>query len=780
MTLLEEGDAERAILEFRNVLKLNGRHREARTEYAALQRRRGNVGSAIGQYLRLVEQYPDDLDGRISLSELSIQTSNWEDAETHIAAAFEIGPENPVVQALKTAVDYRKAVVAQDGDQITDVMVQVRKLRQQIPDYRILRQISINELIRNSEMTRAITEIDKAIADQPDDLGLYQLRLTVLGQLGDTGAIEDQLISMVEKFPGEPIIRNTLVRWFVSRGNIDSAEAFLRNSIDPASDDDTNTLTLVRFLAEMRGQDAAIGELDELIAAGNSSPVLRALRAGMVFDTVDREQGIADMRAVLAESEPSEDQRNIKIGLAKMLISTGNSVGARALVEEVLAQDSSNVEALKQKANWLIDDDEVGEAIVALRTALDHAPKDADILSLMARAYERDGNQELVGEMLSLAVDTSNNAPVESIRYATYLAKLEKHITAEEILIAALRIAPQNVAILSSLGKLYVEMKDWSRAEQVAATLGKIDNDTAQTAKNSITATLLQAQEKTGEVVVYLENLVARGEGGLSAHLGIIRSHLAAGDPDVAGTYIKSLLAEDPDNPDIRFIGAAVDAALGDVARAEKIYRELLAEDGNRPQVWVALFRIISSQNRPDEAEAVVKQALQAAPEDETILWLYASFLERQDDIKGAIEIYEAMYAKNSSNLIVANNLASLLTFVSEDPDAIERAYTIARRLRSVESAPFQDTFGWIALLRGEIEVAIQSLEPAAAALVNDPTVQYHLARAYLAADRNADALAQFIKVLDLTGAGDTRNFIEESRGEIVRLQTAQDSKANE
>ena len=70
LTLLETGDVDRALVEFRNVFKLNGLHREARRKYAEVERNRGNVSAAYGQYLRLVEQYPDDFEARKALLEM--------------------------------------------------------------------------------------------------------------------------------------------------------------------------------------------------------------------------------------------------------------------------------------------------------------------------------------------------------------------------------------------------------------------------------------------------------------------------------------------------------------------------------------------------------------------------------------------------------------------------------------------------------------------------------------------------------------------------------------
>ncbi len=392
-------------------------------------------------------------------------------------------------------------------------------------------------------------------------------------------------------------------------------------------------------------------------------------------------------------------------------------------------------------------------------------------MSLMARAYDREGNQELVGEMLSLAFDASNKAPDEATRYAQFLAKREKFVTAETVLIDALRLAPDNVQVLNALGNLYIAMKDWARAEQVAGTLERIGSDEAMTLSQSLTTRSLQSQQKTGEAIAYLEGLVNSGEAGLGANVEIIRSLLASGDIEGAKTRIKALVEQDPTDPEARFIEAAVDLATGDAERAEATYRDLLKSEGDRTQISIALFRLLDSQGRADEARQVVEQALADSPQDLTLQWIYAGIVEKAGDVEKAIEIYQSMYDRDSNNQIIANNLASLLADNRTDEASLEKAYTIARRLRGSEIAPFQDTYGWISHLRGQTDEAIAALEPAAAALVDDPMAQYHLAQVYLQLERKQDALTQFLKVVDLTSGADTREFVVRSRAEVNRLK---------
>jgi len=58
LELLDSGDTERALVEFRNVFAHDGFHKDARTRYAATLYDMDRIDDAYGQYLRLVEQYP--------------------------------------------------------------------------------------------------------------------------------------------------------------------------------------------------------------------------------------------------------------------------------------------------------------------------------------------------------------------------------------------------------------------------------------------------------------------------------------------------------------------------------------------------------------------------------------------------------------------------------------------------------------------------------------------------------------------------------------------------
>jgi len=777
LALIEEGDPVRAQVELRNVFKLDGSHRDARATYARLEEERGNPAGAYSQYLRLIEQYPEDVEGQRAATRLAAELGDWEAAGRHAEAAAALSPDDPMIAAVQVGVDYREALRVADLQAQKAAVDRARALMEADPEFDIPRKVVINDLMRREDWQQALEVVEAGLVQEPDNMEYHGLRLGALEQLGRDPEIEAQLKDMVTRFPENERVQRALIAWYTARGERDAAETYLRGRIDPASADPARRLELVAFINQTDPQ-AAQAELDSILAEPGLSDENRALyrsvRAEIDFQTGARDKAIAEMEAVLETAAASEQTNRIKVTLSRMLLATGNAVGARALVEEVLAADPTQVDALKLKAAWLIEDDRTGDALVELRQALDQSPRDPEIMTLMARAHERAGSQDLVGEMLSLAVEASDAAPEETLRYANFLIADDKLPAAEEVMLDALRRQPANVPLLGGLGALYIRMQDWPRAQGTIDALARDGSDLAQAASTELTARLLAAQNRRDELENLLSGLAGTEAGGLQAVASVIQLRLDAGDVAGALDYVRAQLEETPDDPTLKFIEATVLALDGQTDEAARIYRDILTALPREERVWVALYNLHASQGETDRAAAVLDEALAALPDSGTLNWIRAGVLERQGDVDGAIAVYEKLYSANSNSVVLANNLASLISSYRDDEASLQRAYEIARRLRGTDQAPFQDTYGWITFRMGNAEEAAAYLEPAAAALAGDPTVQYHLARTYAALGRDDAALEQYRKVVELAQASPRAlPFMSEVESEIARLEQA-------
>lgn len=764
---LENGDVDRAIIEFRNVFKLNGTHRDARLTYARLQRDRGATSEAYGQYLRLVEQYPDNLEGRQALADMALETGNWDEVERHGRAAVEIAPEDPQARSIQAVLDYRTASQNQDSAAQAAAFETAQALLRENPDLLSSHQVVIDKHIQDGNWPDALAALDAALQTAPEFTALYTMRLAVLAEMDDPDAIEAQMLDMTRRFPDDPDVDSLLLNWYLTNENFDSAEAYLRSQIDPGADTPDSHIRLIQFLNEYRSPEAALAELDAALASpGPHEAAFRSLRAVFTYERGDSDAAIAELRAILSDAEPSTETNNIKTTLARMLNTTGETEQAKQLVEEVAAEDPRHVGAIKLKAGWLVEEDRPGEAITLLRTALGESPRDAGLMTLLASAHERDGNRDLMAEMLSLAVEASGSAPAESLRYAAYLASNDQGLNAESVLINALRVQPDNIELLATLGTLYIDLQDWGRTQGVINRLDTFGDATAGLSRN-LTARMLAGQGNEEALLSYLETLSEDETSGQAAEIGLIRSYLGRGEVDTALTRVDEALQQNPDDLALQFVRGSVLAMDNRLDEAESIFRTILQDRPNTEQVWLALYRLKAIQGQTDAAEQVLDDALAALPGNLNLQWVRAGVLEREGDIDGAIAIYEGLYADNSHIPLFANNLASLLATHRDDAESLERAHAIARRLRGTDVPAFQDTYGWIAYRRGDFDDALIHLEPAAEGLPGDPTVQYHLAATYAALNRTAEALQLLETIPDMNPPAP---LLETVTSEIARL----------
>lgn len=767
--LYEEGQPRRAIVELRNAVRLNVYHQEARLLLADILVEQNLTGEAFREYRTLIEQNPENLPALRGVATLSLRQGEFVRAQQAAEQGLALMPGDTELEIISVAVEYRNSLIGEQDDIRRDTARRADALRSRSPDSRLLYGIVIDSYVRDGEDLAALAEIDSALEFDPQNLLLYQVQLEILLRRGDYPAVEQSLRRMLIRFPENVTVKESLIRYYISRGQLDEAESFLREQIEPNVKGDAARVSLVRFLAEGRSRDLARAELEGFISEGTNNTLFRSIRATMNYEDGFRQQAIAEMEDIVASTEPSEERREVQVLLARMLEETGNEVGARAMIEGVLESDPTSVEALKVRATWRIDNDETDAAIIDLRTALDQEPNDASVMTLMARAHLLNGERDLAGEMLALAVQASQSGEDESLRYARFLIADGKYLPAESIIVDALRINRGSLPLLTEAARLYVTIEDWPRAEQVERELRGLERPEANAVANDVRYALLNAQNRSAELNQFLEELTTGAQTNIAAEVAILQSHIERGDRQLARGYLDTLIAQRPDDDLLVFLDGALSATEGDYPRALEIFDALLAKDDSAARIWIEKARALNAMGRTDEAKATIDAALDVADDRNTLYWMKASIYEQEGDFEGALGIYELLYDADNSTSVIANNLASLLSTLRDDAESLDRAYQIARRLRDSDFAPFQDTYGWIVFRRGDYEEALRHLEPAARQLRTDPLVQYHLARVYQAMGQTDRALAQYRTALELA-EDDPRPQFDRARQEVQAL----------
>ena len=784
LRLISSGDPVRAKLELRNVFDLDGFHRDAREAYAKLLMADGDYSGAYGHYLRLVEQYPDDLDARRALALLAVDGRNWDEVRRHTEAGLAAAPDDPGLRAAAAALAYRDATAAEDDAAAAAAAQTAGAVLADDPSLTAARLVMIDRILREGRPDAALALVDDGLALDENESQLRRLRIGILARMEDKEALGAELAKSAELFPEDRQIAETYLRFMLSEGDQDGAEAFLRARIDPENPVWEDRVALLQFLQQVRGPEALRAELDALLAAEDTPNrmLLRAMRAGLDFETGETEAAVSAMTELLDEADsdsgeaaldPAELAR-LHVTLARMRLATGDRVGARASVERALSIDPTSADAFKLRASWALEDDDPDAAITALRAALGAAPRDPEIMTLMAQAHLLNGDTDLASEMLARAVELSGSAPDESLRYAEFLINRGRGSVASGVLADALRLAPNDPRLLEATGRLYLAGRDWVRLDEIVERLNALPDEQGRTSAQSFRASALAAQERTDELEGLLTDLASEaGTLGVGAQAALVRTDISAGRLEEAVTRAEELAASEPDRPGPQLLlGAALAAAnRGDEAKAA--LRAAVDADPTLAQGWIALARLATATEGPEAAAEVIAEGAAAAPASTELQWMRASTLEQKGDIPGAIAVYEEIYERDRSSLVVANNLASLLALTSDDPETIARAERISRRLKGADVPAFQDTYGWLAFLSGRTEEALDYLVPAAAGLPEDPQVQFHLASAQAEAGEVAQAHEALARARELaeSQAALPGNDTEKLLASITRLE---------
>ena len=90
---------------------------------------------------------------------------------------------------------------------------------------------------------------------------------------------------------------------------------------------------------------------------------------------------------------------------------------------EILRKDDRNTSGLKLRASIRLEHGQLDAAIADLRQALNDQPRSAELMLLLASAYERSGSIELAEKQYADATKASNFDAVVGLNYVAFLQR---------------------------------------------------------------------------------------------------------------------------------------------------------------------------------------------------------------------------------------------------------------------------------------------------------------------------------------------------------------------
>lgn len=520
---------------------------------------------------------------------------------------------------------------------------------------------------------------------------------------------------------------------------------------------------------------------------------------GNYSKAVELDPGLVDARARLAQFYllqanvfKSQDDRE---GEAKAL---GQ---AQQAIDDVLNKQPTSVAGRTLQASMLQREGKVDEAISLLESVVKDDPSYGPAAGLLASLYELAGRSSDAEKLLIRSIETAKESIPLKLHLAQLYVREKKSADAEAMLRNVIELRPDDIAHRVRLAQLFVQSDQNDKAKAVMREA--IEHDPSDAQRYLMLADLLIAKESDESARAFLIDSIAKKPEMYELRLGlarlyeqknqtqqaskvyeemiarygdepaglVARNHLAvqaaeAKDYDNAAKLVSEVLQQNPKDNDALIMKGRLAMQKLDYDEAVTAFRSVLKD---QPSSVAILHLLAEAQLRKGDVELAgdnLRRAVEVAPQNVDARIKLARYLMAKKDLPGALELIDAVLAKDAGNvdalaakselLAAKGDLAAvkqeLAKLKEASPDSPEASLRLARVLMS----------------EGNMDGAMAELDVVLAK--DDKNVQALVMKTeVLAVNKDIDGLKSVIKQLKLVAPNNPEGYFR--MGRLLRAQ---------
>ncbi|MHA7871728.1 MAG: tetratricopeptide repeat protein [Hyphococcus sp.] len=743
-TFLEEGDLGRANIQFQNALKINEEHVPALLGLVDIAEKKNDYRNMFGLLQRVIRLDPDNLDAQVKIGKLYLVASDETAALEHADKALSLAPEDADALALKAAIQLKL------GDTAGAVELANRVIEQQPANPEAVTVIATERTLAG-DYEGALAELDRALALKPDVAIVQLLRISILTRLGRNDDVRQAYANLIDLFPEESAYRRVYAMDLIEREQLDDATAQLEKIAELEPDNLDAKLDVIRVILENEGEAAATDKIKTYADASPDDIDLQFALAAFY-----RQNGKNDLEfeqlSSLARSEDMDIVLRARNEIAAYHLRNGDRETAEGMIADILATDERNTDALIKRAGLLIDDGSYDEAILDLRTALDNDPDSADVMALMALAFEKQGEPSVARAEFAKAFEASGQSARIGSAFANFHLRQGDRSRAEEVLVDSLASNPGDLDNLKLLAAIRLAQQNWRGAEEVADIIERLENqnELAERIKSAAFAGL-------GDYDLMIKTLSAQNENTpLESRplAALVSAYIRSDRADEAEELLLKVIDSQEDNYTAHILLAQVYGAKQQQDDAVDILQKATEKDPARSEAFELLYRYFQRTGQSEKAKALITDGLAKAPDNAALRIFQADALLSDGQLEEAFQLYEALVEEQPENRVVANNYVSLASDLRQDAASVQRALEVAKVLEEVDNPLFKDTVGWAYYRAGDFGKAVEFLSEASEVASGNAEIAYHLGAAYYAAGDMDNARTALERALGAGGDG--------------------------
>lgn len=744
-----KGNYDKAKVEFKNALQINNKLSDAYFHLALMDEKKQNWKGMFDNLSQVVKLSPDHAEGHRKLGQLLLLSGQTDKAAAEAETLLKLTPDSADAFVLKATVLLRQG----DRKAALEAADKALALAPGNTDAISLKAVTYME---SEDFAKALAIVEDALKTKADDLALNLLKLQIDTKLNKPEAVVADYQTLIKSYPDNLDFQYALAKYYDETGNEADARSILQRVIDEHSDDVKPKLVMVDFLNK-KSPDEAVTLLQGYIAQQPDNAGYYLPFAKLLISQNKWSEAKESLNWLIDNRPEDKESQAAKVLLAKIAVNDKDNDAALKLVDEVLAVNAGDYEALLLRARIKLLNGSNDQAVSDLRGVLRDYPKSDEALVLLANAYAKQDAHALANENFrkALEINPANFAAVMPV--VAQMIKSKDIMRADEILQKALAVQPDHAGALQALAQVRLLKKDWLGTQKVADLIST--KPQGEGFSKYLGGKVSEGQGLYEDAIAKYKDALAVSPGLSDALMGLMRSHEALKQRKEMFAYLDKFIKANPDNTyplilksQLLVLDKRRDEALGVLSGAIDKWPKVA-------EFYQVMAGIHTANQDRDKAIAICKKGLENDPDNVSLRVLLANIYEQNKDYDKALETYETLISKNPNVEVAVNNLVSLLLDHYKTKENIERAVKLAARFEKSEQPYFHDTYGWALLNSERNDEALKVFKDVVAKMPEVAVFKYHLGLAYHKKNNSAAAIAELEQALAI---GEKQgNFIE-------------------
>jgi len=715
-TYLADKKYSEAIIQYRNAVGKDPRSVDAHLKLAEAYVADGGLTAAVAEYVRAADLVPDDPQVQLRVGKLFLKGGLYEEAELRAKQALARDPNN--VEALILL-----------GSSSTGA----------------------------KNLDSSIATIKEAIELEPNRAASY----TSLGMLvlksGNRETAEAAFKKAVDVQPDSILAHLALANYYLTIGHFPDGERVLKRALEL---DARNVLTnrAMGLLCLIMNRPLEAEPYLRLVADLSGLAGDRLMLADYYVRTGRNEAARPLLQALASNKNTST---TAKLRLAAVDYVQNRKTSADKTLDDVLAEAPNNPDARLMKAQRLVEQGNVEQALSQVKIAADAAPSSAAVQFALGKLYKQRGQMRDAVQAFTQAVKLNPLAAAAQVELSRLTLDHGDTEVSLELARQAVRNQPEYAEAQLSLVRSLIASRQIVEAEEAMKPLLTRHADSAAVQTRLGDLRFLKGDRRGARAA--LEEALRLDPNAGDALSALIQMDVVEKRRPQAIARAETHLAQNPGSVPAMLSTAATYVLTEEHEKAEALLLKIIQIAPSTFKAYGLLGQLCVTRGDLDKARSLFEDSSRRSPEFVGSYIMVGLILEAENRRADAKAWYEKALQIDPRSPVAANNLAWMLATEGGNLDVALRLSQTAVS-RAPEEPDVNDTLGWVLYKKDLASRAVSPLLISVKGSPKNPTYRYHLGLAYAKAGDAQQARKALGEALTLNPnfaeAGDARRVL--------------------